>query len=178
MHLPVDHSARGGRRGSSPSADWRITDSSKKSCRPCRLKRMQTIFTISVFSAFLWAASGQCFALVSLAEVSVERAKEMGVTIRSNPNGDAGVMVRVEFKTQGELKNFTQVKLEINAGENHLSAPLQTSRPTADTVSVYFSADQGWLDTSLVTVVVKDGERTLIGYQFKVRDFIELENPH
>ncbi len=106
--------------------------------------------------------------------VSRERAKELGVTIRSNPNGESGVRVWLEFQPKGVLKNFTRVELDITAGEKRLvDAVLQTTHPTADTVTAQFSADPAYLATSVLTIVVQDGERTRIGYQFKVKDFLE-----
>jgi hypothetical protein len=72
------------------------------------------------------------------------------------------------------LKNFTHVKVEITAnGRTMISAPLQELRPTTDTVSVYFSGDSTYLAEGVLTIVVKDGELTLTGYQFKVKDFSE-----
>ena len=140
------------------------------------MEYMNIVLNLSVLTFLLMVAPSQCFALVSLADVSKERAKELGVTVRSHLNGEAGVAVWLEFKPQGELKNFTHVELRITAGGKSLvSAPLQTSRPTADSVSVYFSADPTYLATSVLRIVVKDGERTLIGYEFKVKDFIEPE---
>ena len=137
---------------------------------------MKTLLNISVLTFLLIAASSQCFAMQANMDVSRERAKELGVTIRSHTNGEAGVAVWIEFKTQGVLKNFTRVELEITAGGKPLvDAPLLTYRPTPGSVSVYFSADPAYLATSVLTIVVQDGERTRIGYQFKVKDFIELE---
>jgi hypothetical protein len=81
--------------------------------------------------------------------------------------------VWLEFKPQGVLKNFTRVELEVvSAGKHLVSAPLLTSRPTADSVAVYFSADPSYLAMSVLTIVVQDGPETRIGYMFQVRDFI------
>lgn len=141
---------------------------------------MKAMRNLPVLAFLLLAASSPCFALQVNTDVSKERAKEMGVTIRSHLNGEAGVAVWIEFKPQGVLKNFTRVELQISAGGKHLmSAPLLTSRPSADSVSAYFSADPAYLATSVLTIVVqdveRDGERTRIGYQFKMKDFIEPE---
>jgi len=137
---------------------------------------MKTIFRISALAFLLTAASSPCFAMQENMEVSKERAKAMGVAIRSHTNGEAGVKVWIEFKTQGVLKNFARVELEMSAGGKHLvSAPLLASRPTADSVSAYFSADPVYLATSVLTIVAQDGERTRIGYRLKLRDFIEQE---
>ncbi len=137
---------------------------------------MQALLKFSALTFLLLAASSPCSAMVSLADVSKERAKAMGVTLRSKPNGDAGVAVWLEFKTQGELKNFAHVEVRVMTGGKTMShAYLMPSRPTPDSVSAYFSADPAWLATSVLTIVVKNGERDLVGYQFKVKDFVEVE---
>ena len=139
---------------------------------------MKTLLHCTLLTFLLFAGTSRCFALVEIAEVSKERARELGVTLRSQPNGEAGVAVWLEFKTKGELKNFTHVDVRVTGGGKTLiHAYLQPSRPTPDSFSAYFSADPAWLAASELTIVVKNGERTLIGYQFKVKDFIELAKP-
>ena len=118
--------------------------------------------------------SSQGFALQINKEVSKEAAKKLGVTIRSQQNGEEGVAVWLEFNPQGELKNFTRVELEITAaGKSLVHAPLLTSRPTEDNVSVHFSADPAYLATSELTILVQDEKDTRLVYQFKLKDFIE-----
>ena len=100
----------------------------------------------------------------------------MGVSIRSNVDGENGIKVWLEFVPKGEQKNFTYVQVAISAGEKGLvAAPLLTSHPTPERVSVYFSSDAANLSVSVLTIVVEDGERTRIGYQLKLKDFIGLE---
>jgi hypothetical protein len=119
------------------------------------------------------AGPSQCFALMEIAEVSKERAKEMGVTLRSRPNGDAGVAVWIEFRAAGALKNFTRVELRMTSGGKHLmSASLLASR-TEDKVEAYFSADPDQLAGSTLLIAVTDAPRTHIGYEFRVKDFVE-----
>lgn len=109
-----------------------------------------------------------------IAEVSKERAKELGVTLRSRLNGDAGVAVWIEFKAVGALKNFTRVELRMTSGGKHLvSAPLQVTRKTDGAVEAYFSADPSQLAGSTLLIAVTDAPRTHIGYELKVWDFVE-----
>lgn len=137
---------------------------------------MKTLINIPVLTFLLVAASSQCFALQENVDVSRDRAKEFGVAIRSNMDGENGVKVWLEFVPKGELKGFAHVTVEITAGEKRLvSAPLLTSRPSPESVAVHFSADPAYLPASLLTIVMNAGERIRIGYQFKVKDFIELE---
>jgi hypothetical protein len=137
---------------------------------------MKTILNISILTFLLVAASSHCFALMDIADVSKEQAKELGIGIRTNAAGPNEVSVWLEFVPHGVLKNFTRVDLEINAGKKRLvAAPLLASRPTLERVAVHFSADPAYLATSILTIVVVDGERTIIGYRLKVKDFIEHE---
>lgn len=139
---------------------------------------MKPILNIPAVTFLLIAASRPCFALQENKVVSREEAKQLGVAIRSNPDGENGIKVWLEFVLTGELKNFTRVEVEIRAGEKCLvSAPLQTSHPTPERVSVHFSTDPENLPSSVLTIVVQAGERIRIGYQFKVSDFVELEKP-
>lgn len=135
---------------------------------------MKTKLALAVLVALLLASPSPCFALVELAQVSKERAKEMGVTFRSRPNGDAGIAVWIEFKAAGLLKNFTRVELRMESGGKHVvSAPLLATR-TADKVEAYFSADPAQLAGCTLMIAVTDAPRTHIGYEFRVKDFVEL----
>ena len=136
---------------------------------------MKKILNILAVTSVLTVASSPCFALQENMDVSKERARTIGVTIRSHPNGEAGLKVWVEFKTEGVLKNFDRVEFEMRAGGKPVvSAPLLASRPAVNTVSAYFSADAHYLATSVLTIVVQDGERNRVGYQFKVKEFVDL----
>lgn len=130
-----------------------------------------------LFVLFLATAS-QCFAMMEIADVSPQRAKELGVTLCSRPNGDAGVAVWIEFKAAGVLKNFTRVELRMTSGGKHfMSAPLQATRKADGAVEAYFSADPAQLVGSTLLIAVTDAPRTHIGYQFKVKDFVEATPP-
>ena len=120
-------------------------------------KYMKTIFNISAVTFLLIAASSPCFAEMTIEDVSKEWAKEMGVTMRSHKNGDAGVAVWLEFKTNGKLKDFSRVDLQIGEGKSRImSAPLLASHPSPGSVAVQFSAYPAYLATSTLTIVVAD----------------------
>ena len=122
------------------------------------------------------AASSQCFAEIVIEDVSTNRAEELGVTIRTNMNGQAGIQVVMEFKTTGELKNFANVELQIGDGENRImSAPLLVSYPSPDRATVRFSAYPAYVPKSTLMIVVRDTPIGGTGYRFKVKDFIEAE---
>lgn len=134
---------------------------------------MKSSFTLVVLIACLFADTSPCLALMEIADVSPQRAKELGVTLRSRPNGDAGVAVWIEFRAAGVLKNFTRVELRMTSGGKHLmSASLLASR-TENKVEAYFSAAPAQLAGSTLLIAVTDAPRTHIGYQFRVKEFVE-----
>ena len=151
----------------------RLTAESISALPPSNLS-MKVKLMLTLLVALFLAGTSQSFALMEIAEVSKERAKEMGVTLRSRPNGDAGVAVWIEFKATGALKNFTRVELRMTSGGKHLvSAPLLASRTAADAVEAYFSAAPEQLAGSTLMLVVTEGPRSRTGYEFRVKDFVE-----
>ena len=138
--------------------------------------KTKMIVNISILTFLLVAASSQCFAEMTIQDVSKERAKELGVTIRTNMNGQAGIQVRLEFKTDGELKGFSRVELQIGDGEKRImSAPLQVSYPSPGKVAVTFSAYSAYLSDCTLIIVVNDPPLGGSGYRLKVKNFVESE---
>lgn len=99
---------------------------------------------LSLVAFCILITSGPCPGLTEITDVSKERAKELGLTVRTHPNGTAGIRVRLEVKTTGELQKFSHVGLLVADGEHELvSTRLLPNRPSPDTVVVDFSADPG-----------------------------------
>ena len=130
---------------------------------------------------FLIAASGPCFALRSIGLVSKERAKQMGIEIRSSKVNEHAVWVELEFKIEGELKNFNPergslVELKVAEGEKSLlTTALRIKQPKPGHVVVDFSADRTQLDMITLTVVVGQGAAAGGAYELRVKDFVEVE---
>jgi hypothetical protein len=144
------------------------------SAEHCRPGFVQPVVKTMLLIFLLMVTCRPGLALQLNQDVCRERAKELGVTIRSNTDGENGVKVWLEFVPAGALKNFSHVDLEIDAdGKRLVSAPLLTSGPTAEKVSVHFSADPAYLATSVLTIVVEDEARERSGFRFKVKDFLE-----
>ena len=142
---------------------------------------MKTSLHLLVMTSVLVVAASQCLAFVRVEHVSKERAKELGVTIRSTLAHTNEAAVWLEFKAKGELNDFGRAILEIGviaAGERRvLSATLLPEHPTSDTVIVSFSADPAILPTCVVTVMVRGGPLAKSdAYAFRMRDFIKLED--
>jgi len=134
---------------------------------------MKRIFNISVLAVLLLVAASPCFADRELAPVSKERAKQLGMEIRSQANGPQ-VWVELEFKPEGELKHFSHVELEITEGGKFLLgyAPLGEKRSSSGSVVVRFLADRAYLDKLALIVVMGDFEDG--GYEVRVKDFVDL----
>src|SRR5436309_1683621 len=88
--------------------------------RRCRRNYMKTIFSASVLIFFLFALHSRSFAMISVGDVSPDQAKELGVTFRSHTNGEAGIQVWMEFKTEGELAKITYIQLQIGDRDNRI----------------------------------------------------------
>ena len=143
---------------------------------------MKTIFSMSALAALLVVAPSPCFALTEIMHVSKERAKALGMEIRSKASGTNAVWVELEFKTEGELKRFSpqnnsRVELEIREGEKLLVgyAALREKRSNSGSVVVSFMANRDYLDKITLVVVVGSGQLSGGAYELRVKDFVELE---
>ena len=125
----------------------------------------------------------------SLAEISVgtltkEKAKEKcGITMHARKNGDAGVMVWLEFKKEGWLEKFTYTELRMNDshGKHLISARLQPNPihhgQSKDLTSVSFSADSETLAQCSFLLVCYGSNEGDVGYYLNAKDFLNLTNP-
>ena len=141
---------------------------------------MKTVSIIAVV-AVLFVVPSRSFALWFFEPVTKEKAKEMGMEVRSTADGLNQVEVELEFKTEGVLKNFTEdpwknyghVDLRIGKGDNpSLTASLREDRSKPGRVVVRFTANRAQLDEMALWVYVP---RELGGdiYNLRVKDFIE-----
>jgi len=137
---------------------------------------LKPILNISVLTSLLFAAPSPCFAFWSIGQVSKEQAKELGMGIRSKASGTNAVWVELEFKTEGKLKSFSRVDLQISEGEKELvTATLREDRSRPGRVVVSFTADRAYLEKITLWVYVADMMPGGTIYQLRVKDFVELE---
>jgi hypothetical protein len=144
-------------------------------CQSC----MKTTFNISVLAVWLAVAPSPCFALWDLEIVSRERAKELGMEVRSTAAGSSHVRVELEFKAEGVLKNFSHVDLRFGQGDNFVvAAPLREDRSKPGRVTVSFTADSAQLDKLTLRVMVpfRDGGAGGSTHELRVKDFVEVKN--
>jgi len=144
---------------------------------------MKTLFGIAVLAVLLVAAS-PCFALTFNVPVSREKAKELGMEVRTTATGPNHVIVQLEFKTdgkfeefspEGKFKNRSRVELRIGEGDDPpVTAPLREDRSKAGRVVVSFTSDRTQLDKLKLWVMVPESDGGSI-YDLRVKDFVELK---
>src|SRR5262245_45351602 len=154
---------------------------------PKRSLGMKTAFSLAVLAVLL-VAPGRCFALWVMTTVPKERAKEMGMEVRSTAAGGNQVRVELEFKTEGKFEKFSPegkfqsdcgVELRIGEGRNPLvTAPLREDRskprPKPGRVVFSFTADTAQLEKLRLWVYVPESDGGTI-YDLAVKDFVEPE---
>ena len=143
---------------------------------------MKTLLrTSGLLCLFLLFATLPCFAMISVGQLSKEQAAELGITMKHRTNGDAGVMVWLEFKKEGFLEAFTYAELQLTdaRGKHHISARLQPNPVVhgqpKEVVSVAFSADPAQLENCAIMIVAYGSSRGDVGYVLKVKDFLDLK---
>jgi hypothetical protein len=138
---------------------------------------MKTMLHVLVLALLLVPSPSPCFAEMRIEFVSKDRAKELGMEIRLKGNGPNECWVELEFKAEGELKDFRHVGLEIREREKLLVgyAPLQKHPSNSSRVLVGFMANRAYLDKVTLRVVT-GGLKDMKGHDLRVEDFVELEN--
>ncbi len=140
---------------------------------------VKTILNISAAAVFLVVAPGVCFALWDTEVVSKERARELGMEVRSTAAGPNHVQVEFEFTVEGELKNFSHVDLRFGKGDNlEVAAPLREDRSKPGRVTVTFTANSAQLDKLTLRVMApfRDGGAGGTIHELRVKDFVEVKN--
>ncbi|MDC0267716.1 hypothetical protein OAK97_00240 [bacterium] len=109
-------------------------------------------------------------------DVSKEQAREWGAVIKSRTNSDAGIKVTLELNTQGKWEKFRMVELRMYKNGKHLaSAALSVSHSTANRIATSFSVQPAMLNDCALWVYVADIPLGGSGYQFKMKDFVDLK---
>ena len=133
------------------------------------------ILRFSVLTVLLAPAPSLCWALEDIEIVTQERAKELGLEIKSNAAGPDAVQVVLEFETKGELKNYSRVALEIHVGEKFVaSSTLREEKGEPGRVVVSFAADRARLDQFTMKVVTQESPRTRTGHVLRMKEFVDL----
>ena len=136
---------------------------------------MRMFAKILAVAVVLTLAPNSCFALWGIADVSKEQAKQLGIDVRSHAAGPVDVRVDLEFKLEGELKNFSEVNLRISDGQKLVAtAPLKEDRSIPGRVVVSFTADRTRLGRLTLWMMVPGLDGGIV-HELRVKDFVELE---
>ncbi len=136
---------------------------------------MKSVLNIAAV-ALLISVPSECFALMSIENVTRERAKELGLQIRANAAGPDTVRVEMEFEIKGELKNFSRVDLELHDGGKLLmTSTLREDKSKAGRVVVSFAADRGKFDQITLRIVTQSSARSRTGHDVRVKYFVDLK---
>lgn len=139
---------------------------------------MKSLFNISAVAVFLVVASGVCFALWDVDVVTKDRAKQLGLEIRSTASGTSHVSVELEFKVDGPLKSFSEVHLRLGTRENLvLSTTLREDRSKPGRILCSFAVDSAQLDKLTLSILVpfRDGGAGGTVHEIRVKDFVEVK---
>src|SRR5690349_4044210 len=138
---------------------------------------MKTIFSITTLALLLAVCPSRSFAMMSIAFVSKGRAKELGIEIRATANGPNEAWIVLEFKPEGQLKEFSHVSLEIRDGEKFLLGytPLQEKKTTSGSITTSLMANRIFLEKVTLSIVV-GYPGNYAGYELRVKDFVDLKN--
>jgi hypothetical protein len=131
---------------------------------------MKTMVNVAFVAVLLAATSGKCHALWEIATVSKEQAKELGMQFRSTAVGPNHVQVELQFKAEGELKNFSHAELRF--GKRTASAPLREDRSKPGHFAVRFTVDRNELGNLNLWVMVRGLDGGTI-YDLRVKELVE-----
>jgi hypothetical protein len=132
---------------------------------------MQTKFVILVLGVLLVAVPSPCFALWGIAPVTKAEAEKKGVEVRVKTAGLKDVRVELEFKIDGELKDFSRVEMRF---DDVVTASLKEDRSKPGRVVVDFSADRARLDKINLWIFVPGHLGGTI-YEIRPSDFVEMK---
>jgi len=145
--------------------------------------RLRSSLTLLALLLPLCALAERCAALTLISDVSPKQAKELGITVRSQPSAQNDARVAVEFKAVGAMEGFEYANLELTQGGKRLvTAALMPMKPVPDSsrdwVRLEFYADPAAVRDSTVTIYVygrqSDGGT---GYRLKMKDFVPPAPP-
>lgn len=139
--------------------------------------------TIAVFAVCVCCfLMNLCLGEAGVGVLTKESAKDKyGITMHAGKNGDAGIMVWIEFKKTGWLEKFTCAELQMDDGHGKhvLSARLQPNPirkgQAKDVTTVALSVAREQLAQCSFLVMCYGSNEGDVGYVLKVKDFLDLK---
>jgi hypothetical protein len=135
------------------------------------MKSVLGFMTVLIFLA----GARPCAAVMSIENVSTARAKQMGIQLTATANGPREAWIKLEFRPQGELKDFQHVSLEVRDGEKFLLGwtPLRDKRTSSGAVAVSLMANRAFLENVSLRIVT--GAMGDVGRDLRIKDFVDLK---
>ena len=128
-----------------------------------------------LFILSLLSASSAVFGLISVGNVTVERADELGIELRVRPGGPKHAWVELEFKAEGALSEFQHVSLEIPDGDllGLGWTPLKDKRTYSGSVIVRLMGSRNFLKRTTLRIVLGDFDDS--GLDVRLKDFVDFD---
>lgn len=150
---------------------------------------MKIIINILTAVLLLFASSSQCFANLSIQDISREEAnQDLGIKITTEPLGLStnAIVVTIVFSSKGKLEGFSYARLKIcpESEERPLvSADLLPTINTKDTVKLSFTVDPAYLSKCRLMIVLPPhggfgSTGYLIDFGLKNSDRLKLDSNH
>ena len=140
---------------------------------------MKTKIGHIALALMLTLACGRCFAMMSIAQLTKEEAKKMGIELRALAAGPRDARIEMEFDTRDAFKKFNRVELELlQDGKFVVLAPLKEERTKPDHILVGFAADRSAINKLMLRIVVSEPAMGGTGYEVPLKDFIDLDKIH
>lgn len=137
---------------------------------------MKHSLRVSFIAFLLVALASPCLGMMSIAMVTPQAAKELGLDLRFKDSGPDAVWVELEFTPKGQLKEFQHVSLELEEGNKLLLgyAPLRDARDTSGKVTVRFMAGRAYVD-KITLRIVTGFPSNYSGHDLRFKEFIKPE---
>ncbi len=137
---------------------------------------MKHSLRVSFIAFLLIALVSPCLGMMSIAMVTPQAAKELGINLRFKDSGPDAVWVDLEFAPKGQLKEFQHVSLEIEDGDKLLLGytPLRETRDASGKVTVRFMAGRNYLD-KITLRIVSGRSLSREGHDLRLKEFINPE---
>ena len=128
----------------------------------------------SILTLF-FALGNPSFAMISVGNVSKERAAELGVELRARAGGPEHAWIELEFKTEGTLAKFKHVSIEVPDGDELALGwtPLKDRRTSSGSVMVRLMGSRKFLEK--VTLRIVHGDLGSRGLDLRIKDFVDFE---
>ncbi len=136
---------------------------------------MKHSLRVSFIAFLLVALVSPCLGMMSIAMVTPQAAKELGLDLRFKDSGPDAVWVELEFTPKGQLKEFQHVSLEIADGDKLLLGytPLKETREGGK-VTVRFMASRAYVD-KITLRIVTGFPSNYSGHDLRLKEFIKPE---